>query len=500
MNKTGIKADLSLVLPLLVLAALGLIGLFRSVDLYGYQAINVNAIALISLAGFAGIVAIVFLRRESYFFFLPLILLAFPNAINDLVPSSVIGPEGEGGEAWIPFFSHIDLYLILGIVLFRENFKPLYPDKSIRWILIILTGIVLLQFILLNSAEQHSMMGMYLFQIRYGILLLILFSGFLMNEQRWYTIGFGLILSIFLFLAESTIYTVINREDRLVSGTLRSNIFANTLSALCLAIIFSFKSFIPDKYRRVWMKHLLVVLCLTMIAFCQTRMAFIVFVSGFLIIQVLVLVRGDRIFKPVNLIYLALMAGLFIYSDQLPRFGGPDRQQGSINWKNYLYDSTNMTEEDYQYIMDLGIVKDMQENKISLTASNSSIVSRFIIWEITLDMIKDHPFIGIGPGRWNMERYNQGFRYRVLLDPHNDYLAHAVQYGIPASLLTIFLFFFNGCLRFWKRVSDRYSGYGIIIAGLAIAAMSNANSFKHQIAALLFLALLMLVYQPRKAV
>jgi len=75
---------------------------------------------------------------------------------------------------------------------------------------------------------------------------------------------------------------------------------------------------------------------------------------------------------------------------------------------------------------------------------------RIYDWQVALNMIKDHPFTGIGPGDTYMTlyaRYRPGHGFRR---PHNLYLYQAVAAGIPglAVYLWLLLTFFQRGFRF----------------------------------------------------
>lgn len=89
----------------------------------------------------------------------------------------------------------------------------------------------------------------------------------------------------------------------------------------------------------------------------------------------------------------------------------------------------------------------------------SSVAMRKLIWEKTVDMIKDHPVLGVGPGQWQIEipKYGVdefGAQLRegslTFQRPHNDYLWFASEVGLVGLL-----------------------GYLIFYVGIIIAGLSN---------------------------
>jgi len=71
---------------------------------------------------------------------------------------------------------------------------------------------------------------------------------------------------------------------------------------------------------------------------------------------------------------------------------------------------------------------------------------RIKIWTLTLDMAKDHPLTGVGPGNWkiNMADYLEGFGFLKeqinWYRPHNDFLWVLAEKGIFGLLLYLMLF------------------------------------------------------------
>lgn len=79
----------------------------------------------------------------------------------------------------------------------------------------------------------------------------------------------------------------------------------------------------------------------------------------------------------------------------------------------------------------------------------SSVAMRKIIWEKTIEMIKEHPIIGSGPGQWQIvipkygvEEFNKKLQEGSLTfqRPHNDYLWIASEVGL-LGLLGYLIFF-----------------------------------------------------------
>lgn len=95
----------------------------------------------------------------------------------------------------------------------------------------------------------------------------------------------------------------------------------------------------------------------------------------------------------------------------------------------------------------------------------SSVAMRTLIWGKTIDMIKEHPLIGMGPGQWQivipkygLNEFNQELQDGSLTfqRPHNDFLWIASEVGI-IGLLGFVLFFISTIaagIRNIKRSDD----------------------------------------------
>jgi O-antigen ligase len=86
------------------------------------------------------------------------------------------------------------------------------------------------------------------------------------------------------------------------------------------------------------------------------------------------------------------------------------------------------------------LVRSVTGSDTSVAASN--INERFVIWQKTMQLIKDHKLTGVGPGNWKIgiQKYgNKGlineYGDYVLDHTHNIYLQLAAETGIPGLLL-----------------------------------------------------------------
>lgn len=123
----------------------------------------------------------------------------------------------------------------------------------------------------------------------------------------------------------------------------------------------------------------------------------------------------------------------------------------------------------------------------------SSVAMRTLIWDKTIDMIKEHPLIGMGPGQWQiaipkygLDEFNQELRDGSLTfqRPHNDFLWIASEVGI-IGLLGYLLFFIGiihtGFLNI-KRTDDKRTVTFNIIATSALIGwiLISAIDYPHE--------------------
>jgi O-antigen ligase len=107
------------------------------------------------------------------------------------------------------------------------------------------------------------------------------------------------------------------------------------------------------------------------------------------------------------------------------------------------------------FVVAFGVLSKMDSgHDFTLVERIKSIVSprdahnqpRIKIWNITLEMAKDHPITGVGPGNWKLKMadYLEGFGFlREQINwyrPHNDFLWNLAEKGIFGLLLFLGLF------------------------------------------------------------
>jgi len=113
-----------------------------------------------------------------------------------------------------------------------------------------------------------------------------------------------------------------------------------------------------------------------------------------------------------------------------------------------------------------------------------SIQGRLIVNRNTLEMIKDYPILGSGPGTFNIlyPKYRDP-RLRTFMNAtHNDYLQYAEEMGLfgIGSFILLLVLFFKKNLNLIKNLPDKYLqvltiGFLVSISAIAIHGLVDFN-------------------------
>ena len=77
---------------------------------------DLNPLSIASTLFFILVSFLGLLSDRNYLFFLPFMLLAMPSPVDDIFPSVCLTATDDVRQIFFPLFTHIDLYLILGII------------------------------------------------------------------------------------------------------------------------------------------------------------------------------------------------------------------------------------------------------------------------------------------------------------------------------------------------------------------------------------------------
>jgi O-antigen ligase len=435
-----------------IISLFGIVAVIDQFDSKSFVAAEINLLTIVSLAYFlllcfAGAVA-----KRFYFFIFPFVILTVPNAINDLFPSFFLGPMGERGASTFAFFTHLDVFLLLGVLRLGRGRQATHRASSA-----ILAILALVLFTVQAIYQyQGKLVGPYfigLYQIRYLLLLLMLVPMF--DTQRGFRkLYLGVCFATPLLLFESIVTTFYGGgATNLASGNFAVNGYANLLAAISLFLSFSRRYALgPTKGTLVISGYIALLVCA--IVLTGTRAAAVSVVAGYILLHLICSPSSRR-----HLYNFLLLCSFILFF---------------LAWLAPV------------------ISGDVQANYTTAVngLDGSSLQTRIALWTMTIEMISDHPFFGIGNGLWNYLKYDYGTPYAVLLDPHNDYLAHVVNYGL-LGFAVIFFFYIHPLstaiaqIFLWQQVELKRHvppiAYLSFIIPISISSFSNANTTKHQV-------------------
>jgi hypothetical protein len=137
---------------------------------------------------------------------------------------------------------------------------------------------------------------------------------------------------------------------------------------------------------------------------------------------------------------------------------------------------------------------------IRIDPTTTSIFTRITLWIATTKMYFDNLLFGVGFAQWNMLKAEYGVPFRLLLDPHNDYLFYLVSYGSFMGIGFLWLIYLKPIMYFIK-----YSGnsiavnpYYFALFGFCFSGLTNANTSKHQVFALVLMIAFFAVYRDKE--
>ena len=473
--------SITIVLVLSLLSIYGLIIISSIIGVFGdlyYD--NFGNLTLISVVIFILISFASILKEKYYFLFLVFVLLALPSPIDDIFPSVRFSNIDDSNFAVFPLVTRIDLFLILGILikLGKIGFKLPQLTLSIFHKIFILLAIPVFYLNLVFSEDflDVNLILSHTFHIRYYILTILLLSLYDISKYSK-EIVLSFVISITFLTIEAYVNTQIKGMDRLTSGSLSLNTFANISASITLFFLYL------RKKRKISLKITLFVFTLFLIIIIGsgTRAAFLSFITSFFILAI---IESSKKLV-INVLKTFFIASLVFYA--------------------YFYASNNNKipqRYSYTYLskkihIDLSEVSLNKIFRIKRSWETNSLVTRLDLFESSLNMVYENPVLGVGAGRWNRYKnyYSKNEKIeKVLLDTHNDYLALLSQYGIVLGFVMSYLVFlyprklFNSLVKNNSPLKYLY----VIPFSMGISAFSNSGFFKHQVAAILILCLVIL--------
>jgi len=426
---------------------------------------KINTISLISMFLFMIVLIIGALEKNLYTIMTPFVLLAFPTAVNNFWPSFYIGSPYEWGAALIPFINHIDIYLLMGLLVHgKRNTRGTNFDNSVY--LVILIFLITIYYLYSIGASDNlysiAILSGSGYHLRF-FLYFILFIFYFPELFRVELLTKGIAFSVIFLLIEAEVYTYINQYERLISGSLGNNAFANIVMAITVYLTILDKQEFSRTFYYV-IRPAAILSGLFIIIESETRIAFIGLLFSFFVVILLIHKKYHwykKIFIiTVFIIFIILIMNVITHSER------------------YM----ELTKIVIYYFSTGELIEDKPI---------STLETRFILNQASIEMIKQNPWFGIGIGRWNELKGDYGVHFDVFLDPHNGYLAFISQYGIPLGLLLLYIYLLKPAYSFiWaekKGYSNNVYFLGSIPFSLLIPELTNAASFKIGIAGLLAL-------------
>jgi len=102
---------------------------------------------------------------------------------------------------------------------------------------------------------------------------------------------------------------------------------------------------------------------------------------------------------------------------------------------------------------------------------NSSIGLRLHMWDSSLKIMAQHPFLGIGTGSYQMmmeqyERVNQEAVVHKINNPHNNLLYMAVNFGFLGLAIVLWLFY--ALIKKGWQAKDTRAGFAVLAYGVIV--------------------------------
>jgi len=407
-----------------------------------------------------------------YFTFLIFILLAFPSPVNDFFPGAYMGNPREADVAIFPFFTHIDLFIGMGLLkAILKNNKIAFKGSVLFLVVISCMFIsIFVNFFYFNSSHELLLLIQGLFQFRYlvGLYLLLAFYDISLYKNN---ILIGFVLSVIFLFFESFIYSYKIKADVLSSGSLANNVFASIIASILLFFFFVKKRY-PHSF--LFKTNINIAMCAAVVIIIATgaRMAILAFFVTYFLMALMESHKKRSLSKK---IYWALTLVVFIFAvvkiaDHLPKRYNPHTIIDRITVNKFSTDLTKFI-------------------KIERSWETNSLITRLELYTTSINMFRENVVSGIGVGRWDILKSKYGFKEFLLIDSHNGYLSIISQYGLLGLPLLFFIYIFP-ILALYRNVKKKKSYNFLFYLALinfyiSIADLSNSGIFKHQIFSLL---------------
>ncbi|MEC9483027.1 MAG: O-antigen ligase family protein [Halomonas sp.] len=419
-----------------------------------------SVLTTLSLLWFAGIFAGGIISEKFYWALAPPIILFTPNAINDFFYSHAMG-EASRTEHF-SYLTHIDIYLIVGIILYSRLNLSISKTNLVLLSVTVLAFLISMIFSYCNDRLEIFWFGN--FQLRYFLLLLFIFCFANPHKYEKY-FSISLMASSIMIFGEAILYSFINDYQRLTSGNYGVNTLGHLLAAMTVFAMFS-----KPPFNNTVAKYSLIALFFLGCLLTGTRFSIMALIGG---ASIVFFIRN----KKVAYFFIAAFACLLVllgYLTLIP--SGISLREGFIvSWDSF-----------------------QAGQQIPITPDTSSIATRIKLWGATLNMLGDYPWLGVSPGGWAFSKNEYAINYLYVLDPHNELLNIAVSYGMIIGLFLFYYIYIFPCVKsFYLSPKSNVWPWLSIVVVLLVAGVSNAVTWKHQVAFLVLYSSLLVVTSER---
>lgn len=361
---------------------------------------------------------------------LPMILgliILLPGPMDRIFISAEITPEG--GTKPFGIFSVIDILMCLSIFIrlrasgrLQDFFNPRINRLTISLMIItILSGV---SAFLSYLNYPYFYLPMAFRAIFYSIRFTLVFAWITLffddlSAIRKMHIPFYLITTGFFLLALLSPKENYEGGNRLSVATYGVNTFGHLLAMISLFSIPFLMHFRKiRRYTLLLQTFICFAICFIFLMMSANRMSFLLLVFGFGLYFLIfpMPVRSKWRLALTMLFFTALGFGIFavIQPELFGRIVG---------------------------VFDIMSGENAVENISELQA-------RFVVWNISFNMIIESPLFGVGPGQWNYLKHSFGSFppwMTQILDPHNGYLLYASEMGLIC--LVIYYSIIITCIR-----------------------------------------------------
>lgn len=432
------------------------LGIFISVIGDDIRFWNIGVIEIISLCSYVFLMVLVKIKPSLLSIVLPFIIIAFPTPVSHFIFG--INSQKLDNGVILPFFNHVELFLLYVLITFRTR-KKYVLEKPVIFICVGILFSFLVGLFYCKSTQEVSLLTTGLYVVRVLILVSFLLSSVNIVFERFLK---GVIFSILFLLIESVINTRLLGVSELTSGSLGINTYGNIMGQLVCFLIYSyvFCNSISLNKRMVFFAVLIGIL---IVLWTSTRMAILAMGVIFLIVIFPMMSLKSR-----SVFILIFFAIVFVLGDYVI----------SILQENEKFDFNAIVE----------MVK--SRGDVARTASTSSIFTRLDLWTTSFNMIANRPFSGIGLNMFDYLKEAFGFSIDVVIDPHCGYLYLLSSLGIVFGMAFIYFLYIQPWRLYYKTKNSTIKSMCVINMGMSVCEMTNAGVFKYQILTLLIFATL----------